>query len=180
MPVRKLALVVAAASALLGLSRGAGAAEIPALFRFGFPAVAMNAATWGGSQGLRDVDVLEVAVPGLPDTAMAEMTLAGPVILYNPVLFRAAGRAGEFVRAHELAHVLLAHVENERMLTTDEGRIEAEAEADCFAARRVAPASVMAMVRLVLRRPPEVRDAIYGTKPERARRILACAGLAGG
>jgi hypothetical protein len=182
MPFRKLALR-AAVVAVIGLSRGAAAAELPALLPLGFSSVAMRAATWSAALPAADVGsssdagVLEVAVPGLPDTAMAEMTLAGPVILYNPVLFRAAGAAGAFVRAHELAHVRLDHVENERMLTTDEGRAEAEAEADCFAARRVSPASVTAMVELLLRRPAEACDAIYGTKPERARRILACAGL---
>ncbi len=120
--------------------------------------------------------VPELAAPDLQDTAMAEMTSSGPVIFYNPVLFRAAGGAREFVRAHEYGHVLLGHLENEEMLTTDGGRARAEAEADCFAARAAGASAVTAMVHLVLGLPPEPRDAIYGTKPERARRILACAG----
>jgi hypothetical protein len=184
---RKLASRAAVVAALC-LSRGAPAAELPALLPLGFSSVAMRAATWSAPLFTAELsrvapgapDVLEVAVPDLPDTAMAEMTLAGPVILYNPVLFRAAGAAGAFVRAHELGHVRLDHVENERMLTTDEGRSEAEAEADCFAARHVSAASVTAMVQLLQRRPAEACDAIYGTKPERVRRILACAGLEGG
>lgn len=121
--------------------------------------------------------VLEVDVPGLPDTAMAEMTRLGPMILYNPELYQAAGPAREFVRAHEYAHVILSHLEEPRYFGSDEGHAEAEAEADCFAAKHASSLSVMAMVRLLRRRPPEPRDAIYGTKAQRARRILACAGM---
>lgn len=124
--------------------------------------------------------VREIDVPGLPDTAMAELTGAGPVILYNPDLFRAAGPAREFVRNHEHAHVMLAHLEDPWMLDTERGRAEAEAEADCFAARRSSSLAVVAMARLVLRRAPDARDAIYGTREERARRILACAGISRG
>jgi hypothetical protein len=121
--------------------------------------------------------VPEIDAPWLPDTAMAEMTAKGPVILYNPALFKEAGPAREFVRDHEYGHVLLGHLENEAMLSTDAGHARAEAEADCFAARAAGRDAVVAMVRLVLGRPPEPRDRIYGTKPERARRILACAGI---
>lgn len=121
-------------------------------------------------------------VPELPradlaDTAMAEMTESGPVIFFNPALYRAAGDAREFVRAHEYGHVLLGHLDNEEMLNTDAGHSRAEAEADCFAARAVSRDATMAMARLVLGLPPEPRDRIYGTKPERAHRILACAGI---
>ena len=108
---------------------------------------------------------------------MAEMTASGPVIFYNPALYQAAGGAREFVRAHEYGHVLLGHLSDEEMLTTERGRARAEAEADCFAARAAGYDAVMAMVHLVLGLPPEPRDAIYGTKPERARRILACASV---
>jgi hypothetical protein len=128
--------------------------------------------------GLRTAGAVpEVADPDLPDTAMAEMTSSGPVILFNPALYRAAGPARPFVRAHEYGHVLLGHLENEEMLTTRAGRARAEAEADCFAARSTPRAAVLAMVELVRGLPPEPRDAVYGTKPERARRILACAGI---
>lgn len=125
-------------------------------------------------------EVREIDVPGLPDTAMAEMTEKGPVILYNPVLFRAAGPAREFVRAHEQGHVILAHLQDSWMIDTDEGRAHAEAQADCFAAQRVSHLAVVAMVRLLRRRAPDASDAIYGTKHERARRILACAGIGEG
>lgn len=187
MTLRKLASMVAVFAALIGIPGGATAGEIPAVWSDA-PRAAPIAPTWSASLSFSDLvlrrplreDVAEVDVPDLPDTAMAEMTWAGPVIMYNPVLFRAAGPAREFVRAHEYAHVLLEHLENSRMLNTDEGRAEAEAEADCFAARASSPLSVMAMARLLLRRPPEARDSIYGTKPERARRILLCAGLARG
>jgi hypothetical protein len=121
--------------------------------------------------------VPEVAAPDLPDTAMAEMTAEGPVIFYNPALYQAAGPARDFVRAHEYGHVLLGHLSDEAMLTTERGRARAEAEADCFAARAVSRDTVIAMARLVQSLGPEPRDAIYGTKPERARRILACAGI---
>jgi hypothetical protein len=121
--------------------------------------------------------VPEVAAPDLPDTAMAEMTSSGPVIFYNPALYRAAGPAREFVRAHEYGHVLLGHLEDEAMITTRAGRARAEAEADCFAARSVPRAAVIAMAALVRSLPAEPRDAVYGTKPERARRILACGGV---
>jgi hypothetical protein len=121
-------------------------------------------------------EIPEIADPDLPDTAMAEMTSAGPVILYNPALFRAAGGAGAFVREHEYGHILLGHLESAWMLDTDQGRAEAEAQADCFAARRAPRGAVTAMVELLLRLPPEPRDSIYGTKPSRARRILSCAG----
>lgn len=126
---------------------------------------------------ISDLVIREIAVPGLPDTAMAEMTLAGPVILYNPELFRAAGPAREFVRAHERGHVVLSHLDDPWMIETDAGRAEAEAQADCFAARTAAPLSVIAMTRLLLRRAPEASDSIYGTKRERVRRILRCAGI---
>lgn len=120
-------------------------------------------------------EIPEIEVPGLPDTAMTKMTSHGPVILINPVLYQAAGDARAFVKAHEIGHVLLGHLTNDAMATTLEGRAEAEREADCFAAERSSPVAVQAMVSLLLRQPPEARDAIYGTKPERARRILACA-----
>jgi hypothetical protein len=123
--------------------------------------------------------VPEVATPDLADAAMAEMTATGPVILYNPTFYKAAGAARDFVRAHEYGHVLLGHLENEAMMTTDEGHARAEAEADCFAARAVGREASAAMVKLVLALPPEPRDRIYGTKPERAQRILACAAGAG-
>jgi hypothetical protein len=98
------------------------------------------------------------------------------VILYNPDLYRAAGPARGFVRAHELAHVALGHLADPRALRTDVGRAAAEADADCVAARRASSLAVAAMVRLLLRLPPEARDAIYGTKAARARRIARCAG----
>jgi hypothetical protein len=131
----------------------------------------------GSRPSFADHRVPEIAVPGLADTAMARMTWSGPVILYEPELYRAAGDAREFVRAHEYGHVLLHHLENEHMISTEEGRAEAEAEADCFAALGSSPRAVLSMVALLRRRGPEARDAIYGTKPERARRILACAGM---
>ena len=121
--------------------------------------------------------VPELEAPALPDTAMAEMTATGPVIFYNPTLFRAAGAARDFVRAHEYGHVLLGHLQDEEMLSTDAGHSRAEAEADCFAARAVSREATVAMARLVLGLPPEPRDRIYGTKPERAQRILACGGI---
>jgi hypothetical protein len=130
-----------------------------------------------GLAAARGPQVREVDSPGLPDTAMAEMTADGPVIRYNPVLYRAAGDARDFVRAHEWGHVLLGHLTDDHKLNTDAGRAEAEAEADCFAARNTSPDTVRAMARLVRSLPPESRDAIYGTKPARARRILACAGI---
>jgi hypothetical protein len=130
-----------------------------------------------GLAAARGPHVREVESPGLPDTAMAEMTATGPVIRYNPVLFRAAGDARDFVRAHEWAHVLLGHLTDERKINTDAGRAEAEAEADCFAARNTSRETVKAMAHLVLSLPAEARDAIYGTKPARARRILSCAGI---
>lgn len=186
MNFRKLASLVAPLVAFAGISGVAAAAEIPAFWSEP-PRATPIAPAWSTPsfsdlvlrRPLRE-GVAEVDVPGLPDTAMAEMTWSGPVIMYNPELFRAAGPAREFVRAHEYAHVLLEHLENPRMLGSDEGRSEAEAEADCFAARASSPLSVMAMARLLLRRPPEARDAIYGTKPERARRILLCAGISRG
>lgn len=187
MIARSLAPVIAVLAALVGSPRGASA-EGQHAPRPAAPRATPIAPTWSAPLSFSDLvlrrgaheTIAEVEDPDLPDTAMAEMTASGPVILYNPVLFRQAGAAREFVRAHEYAHVLLDHLENEHMLTTDEGRSEAEAQADCFAARSSSPASVMAMARLLLRRPPEARDAIYGTKPERARRILLCAGISHG
>jgi hypothetical protein len=185
MIVTKLVPVIAVALALLGSGSAAQASAIPAVLP---TTEATPIQTGWAPLSISDLvlrrpapsGVREVEVPGLPDTAMAEMSWTGPVILYNPELFRAAGGAREFVRAHELAHILLSHLENERMLNTDEGRAEAEAEADCYAAKSSSPSSVMAMVKLLLRRPPESRDAIYGTKPERARRIMKCAGISHG
>jgi hypothetical protein len=130
------------------------------------------------SSAKRPTLVPELATPNLGDTAMAEMTENGPVIRYDPALYRAAGPAREYVRAHEYGHVLLGHLENHAMTSTDEGRAEAEAEADCFASHVASRDATLAMARLVRSLPPEPRDRIYGTKTERARRILACAGLA--
>jgi hypothetical protein len=121
--------------------------------------------------------IREVMVVDLPDTGRAELTPSGPRILYNPALLRAAGPARDFVRAHEAAHVILDHLHNPWMLHTDAGRARAEAEADCFAARAAPALAVHAMARLLLRRAPSASDALYGTKPERAQRILRCAGL---
>ncbi len=149
----------------------AAAVGLSSLFTMGAASPSPRAMLLGATR------VPELPAPDLDDTAMAEMTSTGPVILYNPALYEAAGPAREFVRAHEYGHVLLGHLEDEAMRTTRAGRARAEAEADCFAARAVPPDAVIAMARLVRRLPPEARDAVYGTKPQRARRILACAGL---
>jgi hypothetical protein len=149
----------------LALSLAAGHARAEA------PAPVPVPAVFGGAA------IREIFVVDLPDTGRAELTPSGPLILYNPALLRAAGPAREFVRAHEAAHVLLAHLRSPWMLHTDLGRAQAEAEADCYAARASSSLAVAAMVRLVLRRAPEAQDALYGTKPARARRILRCAGI---
>jgi hypothetical protein len=141
-------------------------------------AAGVGLASARSSQGA--ISVPELEAPDLPDTAMAEMTASGPVIYYNPALYKAAGDARDFIRAHEWGHVLLGHLEDQRKIETDAGRAEAEAEADCFAAKNTSADTVQAMARLVLSLPPEPRDKIYGTKPQRARRILACAGISKG
>jgi hypothetical protein len=139
------------------------------------PFVISTALAFASAQ--RPALVPEIDAPELPDTAMAEMTASGPVIFYNPKLYQAAGAAREFVRAHEYGHVLLGHLGDEQILGTDAGHARAEAEADCFAAQAVSREASRAMARLVLGLPPEPRDRIYGTKSERARRILSCAGI---
>lgn len=135
------------------------------------------AAIVGISSDAAAQQVPEIPAYNLPDAAMAQMTPSGPVIYYNPISCRAAGPACEFFRKHEYGHVLLGHLMNPQMMLTPQGRAVAEAQADCFAAQRSSPMAVRTMVALVLNQPPDPRDAIYGTKQQRAQRILACAGI---
>ena len=118
--------------------------------------------------------VPEIEVVGLPDAAMTRMTPSGPVILYNPKLCKKAGVAREFFRAHEYGHVVLGHLQDPALAATPSGRAVAEAEADCYAAMHSSPRAIDAMVKLVLSQAPDGRDAVYGTKLQRSRRILAC------
>jgi hypothetical protein len=87
------------------------------------------------------------------------------------------GPACEFFRAHEYGHVVLGHLMNPQMMFTPQGRADAEAQADCFGAKNSSPLAVTTAAQIMLQQPPEPRDAIYGTKPQRAQRILSCAGM---
>lgn len=130
-------------------------------------ALVAAAAVSTGPTGAANAQVPEIAYPGLPDIAMVQVVNGQVVILYNPVTCAAAGPAlCGFYRAHEYGHVALGHV----ALGTFPP--QAEAEADCWAARAAGQAEVQAA--LAYFSSGGGGDLTHGSGPERAQRLLAC------
>jgi len=117
-------------------------------------------------QGMQKVK--ELAVPSLPDIAMVRFVPGKePVILYNPILCREAGRAlCEFYRFHEYAHIELRHHERDELSLQ-----EKESEADRWAAQHAPLASVMAAYRFFS--AGGGGTPMHGNSRRRAERMLA-------
>ena len=115
--------------------------------------------------------VKEVALPTLPDIAMVHFRPGGdPVIFYNPILCREAGRAlCEFYRYHEYGHIELRHNERDELSAQ-----EKEGEADRWAAQHAPFASVMAAYRFFS--AGGGGTPLHGASHSRAQRMLAASG----
>jgi len=112
--------------------------------------------------------VEEIADPSLPDIAAVHFKPGkAPVILYNPILCRQAGRAlCEFYRYHEYGHIELKHFKRD-----DLSAQEKESEADQWAAKHAPLPVVMAAYRFFASGGGST--PIHGHSQERAARLLA-------
>ena len=102
------------------------------------------------------------------DVAQASTDRQGrPVVAFNPA---ACARLGpemcEFVRAHEYGHIAMGHLYDG---TPDR---QAEAEADCWAAKNASPAAVRAAANYFNK--GYFGSSIHGSGPQRARRVAGC------
>ncbi|MFQ5644731.1 MAG: hypothetical protein ACE5FQ_13690 [Thiogranum sp.] len=111
--------------------------------------------------------VEEIADPSLPDIAAVHFIPGkAPVILYNPILCRQAGRAlCEFYRHHEYGHIELNHYKRDDLTAR-----EKESEADRWAARHAPLPVVMAAYRFFS--SGGGATPIHGNSQERAARLL--------
>ena len=109
----------------------------------------------------------ELADPTLPDIAAVEYTPGkGPVIVYNPILCRQAGRQlCEFYRYHEYGHIALRHYDR-----NDISRKEKEEEADRWAAKHAPRQIVMAAWRFFS--AGGGATPMHGDGPTRAARLI--------
>ena len=86
--------------------------------------------------------VREIPRPLMRGVAKTVIRGGRPVIYYNPIAISRMGPAvGQFVRAHEYAHIRLGHLHN------NVPRRQMEAEADYYAARTASPHAVRAAQR---------------------------------
>ena len=113
----------------------------------------------------------EIADPSLPDIAAVHFEPGkAPVILYNPILCRQAGRAlCEFYRYHEYGHIELRHYERNDLTAQEE-----ESEADRWAAKHAPLPVVMAAYRFFS--SGGGATPVHGNSQERAARLLARTG----
>lgn len=140
--------------------------------------------------------VEEIADPTLPDIAAVHYVAGqGPVILFNPILCKQAGRAlCEFYRYHEYGHIALRHHERNTI-----GIKEKEREADRWAARHAPRPVVLAAwhyfssgggatpmhgdgptraARLIEGSKPDTRTAAAGELPRPVPHAVALSALA--
>lgn len=114
--------------------------------------------------GVEAFQVPEIPRPFLAGVAKTVVRRGNPVIYYNPyTIARMGPHAGEFVRAHEYAHLRLGHFRRNispRVM---------EAEADLFAARNSSPRSVRAVQRWFM--SGNGGGLIHGSSRARALRL---------
>jgi len=110
--------------------------------------------------------VEEIADPSLPDIAAVHIEPGkAPVIIYNPILCRQAGKAlCEFYRHHEYGHIELKHYQRH-----DLSLREKESEADRWAAMHAPLPVVLAAYRFFL--SGGGATPIHGNSQERAARL---------
>lgn len=127
----------------------------------------LAAPSWG--------QVREMPDPSLPEIAAVRMTPVGPVIVYNPMLCERAGPPlCGFYRKHEYGHIALNHAFR---AGGQIGSPQAEAEADCWAARHATAAERQAAIQWF--KNAGGSDWHYGTGLLRAERVQTCGGGAG-
>jgi hypothetical protein len=123
-----------------------------------------------------------VASPTLRDVAVAVYDSQRPVIFYNPDLMgNFTPELRTFFFAHEYGHLAFHHTRASALGLRPAGRDSLlqsrELEADCFAARELAPidrAAVNAAARFFSRMGSRQMDHEHPTGAQRAARILAC------
>ena len=114
--------------------------------------------------------VPEIPDPNLNDIAIATHINGQVVIVYNPNYCNMLGPlVCNFFRAHEYGHVNLGHV----LMGTHP--VQAEYEADCWAARNAPPQQVQAAYSHFLNQG-YMGNWTHGTGIQRAQRIAVCAG----
>ena len=110
--------------------------------------------------------IREIANPNMSGIAKVVRDQSGrPIVMYNPSRCAQMGSACAFFRAHEHAHIHLNHF-GRRTPT-----VQAELEADCWAARNVSP-STLAAAQQWFRAGNSPH--VHGTGPQRAARITVC------
>ena len=116
-----------------------------------------------------EAQIREVQRSFMMDVAYTQNDRQGnPMVVVNPRMCRRMGPdLCNFFRAHEYAHINLGH------LNSNISRQQAEAEADCLAARTCSPASVNAAIRYF--RSGRGGSRFHGSSEERARRVERCA-----
>lgn len=126
--------------------------------------------------------IREIPAVWLSDIAIAAYDSHGPVIYYNPILTEQVGPwISEFIRAHELFHHHLGHLQREKLQSTPLNRSwlrrEFEREADCEAAKVVSPYAVLSAVEFfIATQGPTRADPYHPTGYERAATIRDCGG----
>ena len=114
--------------------------------------------------------VPEIPDPNLNDIAIATHMNGQVVIIYNPNYCNQLGPfVCNFFRAHEYGHVNLEHV----LMGTHP--VQAEYEADCWAARNAPPQQVQAAYYHFMNQG-FMGDWSHGTGIQRGQRVAACAG----
>jgi hypothetical protein len=132
---------------------------------------------------LASAQIREIAVPTLPDIAMASYDQFGPVIYYNPIITQQVGPyVTEFFRAHEYGHHVLGHIQREFFDANPYNRAwvrqSYEREADCYAAKNASIFALRATIQffaLVL--GPNRPDWYHPTGYERIAVIRNCGGF---
>jgi len=110
-----------------------------------------------------DAQVPEVANSNMSGVAKVVYDQSGrPTIMYNPVRCAQMGEACAFFRAHEHAHIHLNHYGR------GTSQVQAELEADAWAARNVPPSTLKAAQRWF---SAGNSPHIHGTGLQRAARI---------
>ena len=117
------------------------------------------------STSTADAQIREIANSRMSGIAKVKMDSQGPYVMYNPIRCAEMGGACAFFRAHEHAHIHLNHFGRGTSM------IQAEREADCWAAKNVTPAVYQSAVQWFRAgNSPHV----HGTGPQRAAQIGQC------
>lgn len=114
-----------------------------------------------------NAQVQEIPDPNINDIAMVVPYGSGVAIIYNPIICNAAGpHLCEFYKAHEYGHVNLGHLPRRTHPS------QAEAEADCWAARHAPRLAVEAAFNWFIRGGGASWH--HGTGQQRAARLQIC------